>query len=388
MTNTFRTSLIVLICSCLAISIGCTTPPPSGNTNENVNENDNSAPSGTVITVAGNGEVGFSGDGGSAIAARIDNPMDVTIDGDGQLLIADFGNHRIRRVDLTSGTISTVAGNGLTSGEGALNSPSGVTSLSTGEFLVVGWAEHRVYRYAMDGSRSVVLGTGVDACSANGDPALPIDFTTTFPRSVDVLSDGSILMSEQGCNRVRRIRSEEVTTYAGTGEVGYSGDGAMAPLGTFHAGATNAGPSFGISLSPEDPPDELFVADTGNHVIRQVKTFTARLESFAGTGEAGFVDGTPNEAQFNNPTHVFLGRDHSVWVADTDNHAIRYIDPLRVRVSTVVGTGVAGFNGDGLPPTETQLDRPTAVWVEADGRVFIADAGNQRIRMYNSLAAP
>lgn len=339
-------------------------------------------PDGTVSTVIGTGTAGSGGDGGSAAAAQLDQPVDITLTDDGDLLIADYNRHRVRRVDLTTGLVSTVAGTGDITGDEALPFPSGVTALPDGAFMVVARDAHRVYRYASDGSRTVVAGNGVGECASDKPDTPPLETALSFPRNVDLLADGSLLVGEQGCHRVRRIRDDVIITYAGTGAAGYSGDDGPAIDGELHAGPVESGPSFGIALSPEDPPDELFIADTENHVIRQVKPFTGRIETFAGDGRPGFVDGPPDEARFNRPTHVFGGRDHSVWVVDAGNHAIRYIDPLATRVTTVAGTGSPGFNGDGLPPDETQLDTPTAVWVTVDGTVFIADAGNHRVRFY------
>lgn len=372
-------------CGVALIFSACAGPAPSDNSNgqSNANANDNVAfPADTMRTIAGTGASGFGGDGGPATSAQLNQPMDLALAADGALLIADFGNHRIRRVDLATGIITTVAGNGLAVGENALPSPTGVRPLGDGGFLAVSWSGHQVFRHSSDGSRTVVFGTGADDCTADDVAGVASEIATSYPRSVDVLSDGSLLVSEQGCNRVRRIRNETVVPYAGTGERGFSGDGASAIMAALSPGLVEEGPSFGLSLSPEDPPDELFIADTDNHVIRQVKTFTNRMETLAGTGEPGYHDAVTNLARFDTPTHVFTARDHSVWIADTGNHAIRYVDPLAVRVITVAGTGEAGFNGDGLPPTETQLRTPTAVLATPDGRVFIADGGNHRVRMY------
>lgn len=338
---------------------------------------------GTVSTVAGTGVAGQSGDGGLSRLAQIDTPMDVAATDDGRLLIADFNNHRVRQVDLATGTVTTVAGDGTPAGGGAVAGPTGVRPLADGEFLVVSWNGHRVFRYAADGTRAAVAGSGGDECSAPDDPAGPADRPMHAPRSVDVLADGSLLISEQGCHRVWRVRNDgTVTLYAGTGEAGYSGDNADAVLARLQADDVAGGPCFGLSLSPEDPPDELFIADTANHVVRVVKPFTGRIETFAGDGEAGFVDGPPEQARFNRPTHVFCARDHSVWIVDSGNHAIRYVDPLNTRVETLVGAGVAGFNGDGRAPGDTLLNNPTSVWATPEGVVFVADAGNHRVRMF------
>jgi sugar lactone lactonase YvrE len=346
--------------------------PPAGNGPSASPVDANS--DGTVSTVTGDGTGGFSGDGGGAKAARINAPMDVTI-ADDVLLIADAMNGRVRAVDLATGRISTVAA--------GLNMPVGVTPNPEGGFYVADWAEHRVYAFAGDGSRTTLLGTGDGGCQDIG--VEPTATNINSPRDTAVMIDGSVLVSEQGCHRIRRLTlSGALEEYAGVGSPGYEGDGAPAVDALLNAGSLNDGPAFGLSLSPEEPPDELFLADTENHVIRQVKVFTGRMETFAGSGVAGFQDGTPDEAQFNRPTHVFADRDHALWVVDAGNHAIRYIDPLGTRVTTVVGTGSPGFNGDRLPPRETQLRSPTAVWVDNAGRVFIADAGNHRVRLYAS----
>lgn len=337
---------------------------------------------GTVSTIAGTGDAGFGGDGGRAASALLQRPMDLALTADQELLVADFGNHRIRAVDLASGLIRTVAGTGQSAGPAALNGPSGVTALPGGGFLVAAWGEHRIYEYDAAGERSTVAGDGTALCDAGDPQAPPQQMPIAAPRSVKVMADGSRLVSEQACHRIRRITGESVRAYAGAGQPGYAGDGEPAAAALLQAAGVEGGPSLGISLSPEDPPDELFIADSANHVVRQVKVFTGRMETLAGTGEPGFADGPPDQAQFNNPTNVFSPRDHSVWVVDTGNHAIRYIDPLGTRVRTVIGTGEPGYNGDGLPPEQTQLNSPTAVWVTEDGEVFVADSGNHRIRLF------
>lgn len=364
----------------LALTAGC--PQNSGTPDAPIALN----PDGTVVTIAGTGEIGYSGDGGASVRAKLSRAADVAVDRDGRVLFADVQNHRIRCVDLSTGIIVTLAGDGSTSGTEALDSPTGITPLPSGEFLVASWGSNQVFRYAADhATRSIVIGNGLDGC--NDDFSQNAASVPLFaPRSVDVLADGSILVGEQGCSRISRVRGDgSILAYAGLGTSGYSGDGQAAVNATLHAGELAAGPSFGLSLSPEDPPDELFIADSLNHVVRVVKPFTGLIETFAGTGQAGFADGPPLAAQFNTPAHVFCARDHSLWIADTGNHVIRYIDPLRTRVLTIAGTGTAGFNGDGLPATETQLNEPLAVFVTEDRYVYVADAGNARIRRFKYL---
>ncbi len=397
---------------------GCAVPtPPAALSPVEAN------PDGTVSTIAGTGAAGFAGDDGLSTVARLNRPMALTvipanaetpmaqnvipanagilmgqnvipanagilmglalIDSE-SLLIADFNNHRVRQINLSTGVITTIAGTGQTTGDGSIHSPSGLIATRDNTFLVAAWGGHRIHEYAVDGPLLRIIGDGLATCDETQEETDLLAASFVAPRSVSVMADGSLLVSEQGCHRVRRVRSDSVVPYAGNGQAAYAGDEGPATMASIHAGSLSDGPSLGISLSPEDPPDELFIADTENHVIRQVKVFTGRMETFAGSGTPGFVDGPPEQARFNRPNHVFTATDHSLWVVDTGNHAIRFIDPLGTRVTTVAGTGEPGFNGDDLPPTETQFNGPTAVWVTPDGLVYIADAGNHRIRLFKN----
>ncbi len=336
-----------------------------------------------ISTIAGNGIAGFSGDGGPAVRAQLNQPLDVTVGPHGELVIVDFGNHRIRSISAVSGVITTIAGNGETSGPGALPYPTGVAFDSDGTFYVASWGDHYVYHYLANGDREVVAGTGSPGCGTN-DPADPLLANISSPRSVAVLPNGTRIFSEQGCQRLRQVKIDGVlSTLAGTGEAGYSGDGGRPADALFTADLdTPLVPNFGIGLSSEFIPDELYVADTGNNVVREIKLFTDRIRTLAGNGEQGYLDGAPADAMFNHPSDVFTTFDHAVWVADSGNNAIRRIDPFGISVTTVAGTGVAGFNGDGIAPTEAQLDNPSGIAVSREGEAFVADTGNNRIRRF------
>jgi len=362
---------LVSLAGALVATVGCPQMTPDG-------MDDTNGDSGAVEPVAGNGARGFAGDGGAALAAQLDGPVDVLVRPNGEVVIADAGNDRVRAVD-TSGVIRTIAG-----GEGdELSMPTGVFYDADDGFYVASWGDHTVYRYAPDGGRERVAGAGAGACAANNPGARAIDATLNLPRSVGVW-EGRLLIAEQGCHRVRQVTLADgmLSTFAGNGEAGYGGDDG--PIEDARLQALNEEPprpTFGFALSPEDPPDELYIADTANHVIREIRLFTGRIETFAGTGAAGYRDGPPSDAQFNRPAGVFTSGDHAVWVADTGNHVIRRVDPLGTAVTTVAGTGAAGFNGDRRPALETQLNNPTGVFV-ADGYVYIADTGNHCVRRF------
>ncbi len=333
-----------------------------------------------IVTMAGTGEAGFSGEGGPASAAQLNSPVDIVMSPSGEIVVVDFENHRVRSINPDTGAITTLAGSGETSGEDALFHPTSAAFADDGSLYVAAWSEHRVYRYPETSSRDVVAGTGTPHCLTSDPGTLAAVSTLCFPSSVGLLGDGTLVFSEQGCNRIRMVGSAGfLGTLAGTGGAGYEGDNGPAENALFNPGSPTS-PGFGIAVSPEDPPDELFIADTDNHVIREVNLLTGMISTYAGTAAPGFSDGAPSEAMFNRPTHVFVSSDHAVWVVDSGNHAIRRIDPLGVRVETIAGTGSAGYNGDDLPASQAQLNNPGGIFVTDQGDVYIADTGNNRIR--------
>ena len=336
----------------------------------------NGAPeAGRIGTYAGTGKAGFSGDGGAAGRAQLHTPVGVAPGPGGGLVVVDFGNHRIRAIAPDTEAITTLEGDG----SGSLLFPTDI-AFAGGDFYVTSWGSHQVFRYR-GGKRAAAAGTGQQGCSESGGNAG--DAAISRPRAVGLLADGTLLIAEQGCRRLLALSpSGELSPWAGTGAAGYGGDDGPAAEATFGATDPRDGlvPGFGFALSPENPPDELYVADTGNHVIREINLFSGTIRTFAGTGEPGFADGPPRSATFNRPAAVFVSEDHTVWVADTGNHAIRRIDPLQIEVATVAGTGRAGYNGDGIPALEARLDHPAGVYVTGDGVIYIADSGNHRIR--------
>jgi sugar lactone lactonase YvrE len=164
----------------------------------------------------------------------------------------------------------------------------------------------------------------------------------------------------------------------------YVGDGGPAKDALFHVDETPVAANFGIALSRENPPARLYVADSGNHCIRAVHLLESppTIELVAGTPtRPGFRDGPAREAMFNFPTNVVVDAAGRVYVSDTKNSAIRRIDAATGEVTTIAGTGVAGFNGDNRPATDAKLNRPHGVAIHPDGRIFIADTDNNRVRV-------
>ena len=328
---------------------------------------------GVITTVAGTGRSGFSGDGGPAPAARLFFPAGVAVDGAGNLFIADQGNYRIRKVD-TAGVITTVAGTGTRgfSGDGGpaadatLTQPFGVAVDGAGNLFFADEGNHRIRKVDAAGVITTVAGTGE---RGDGGPAVnaPLD------RPSDVAADGAgnLFIADTWNQRIRKVDTAGViTTVAGTGTRGFSGDGGPAAAARLnHPG--------GVAV---DGADNLFIADWGARRIRKVDT-AGVITTVAGTGRSGFSgDGGPaTTARLNCPCGVAVDGAGNLFIADEGTHRIRKVDAAGV-ITTVAGTGTSGFSGDGGPAVNAHLDRPSDVAVDGAGNLFIADQGNYRIR--------
>ena len=339
-----------------------------------------------IETVAGSGATGagngaFSGDGGAATAARLHAPAGVALDSAGNFYIADVDNNRIRRVDAASGNISTVAGTGTGSfsGDGgaatsaALSGPYRVAVDSADNFLIADWGNHRIRRVdAASGNISTVAGTGTGSFSGDGGAATSA--ALNGPGGVAVDSADNIFIADINNHRIRRVAATggTISTVAGTGSSGVSGDGAA---------ATSAQLSQPYDVAV-DSAGNFYIADRVNSRIRRVDAASGNISTFAGDGSRGFGgDGAAaTSAQIDFPRGVALDSAGNLFIADTVNDAIRRVDATTGNISTVAGTTTFGFSGDGGMATAAMLATPAGVAVASDGRIYIADTGNHRIR--------
>ena len=332
--------------------------------------------SGTITTIAGDGTRGFGGDGGPASAAQLRFPSGVALDGAGNIYIADTDNHRIRRVD-TSGTITTIAGDGTFGfgGDGGpasaarLNSPDGVAVDGAGNIYIADHGNNRIRRVDTSGTITTVAGDGTSGFGGDGGPATTAQLN--FPRGVALDGAGNVYIADTDNHRIRRVdTSGTITTIAGDGTFGFGGDGGP---------ATTAQLNFprGVAL---DGAGNVYIADTDNHRIRRVDT-SGTITTIAGDGTRGFGgDGGPaSAAQLNSPRGVALDGAGNVYIADTDNHRIRRVDTSGT-ITTIAGDGTFGFGGDGGPASAAQLNSPRGVALDGAGNVYIADTSNHRIR--------
>ncbi len=385
---------------------------------------------GDISTVAGNGRVGFSGDGDKAVAARLNSPRNVAVDGSGNLYIADFNNHRIRKVD-TAGDISTVAGNGTVGFDGdggaaleaQLNSARGVAPDGSGNLYIADSGNHRIRKVDTAGDISTVAGTGTAGFSGDNNPAVQAQLDSPYDVAVD--GSGNLYIADRRNNRIRKIDTDgDISTVAGTGRSQYGGDNDLAveaPVnfpsgvaldgdGNLYIADTNnhrirkvdasgiittvaggsigdGGPATQAQLDfarglALDGSDNLYIADTSHNRIRKVDA-EGIITTFAGTGQFGYGgDNDPAlEAQLRSPQGVALDGSGNLYIADTKNHRIRRVDAATENITRVAGRGTSGgYSGDGGPATAAKLDGPLSVALDGSGNLYIADTDNHRIR--------
>ena len=336
--------------------------------------------SGTITTVAGTGSgaVGPGADGESATAAAIDHPRGLAIVGGGGFLLAEPFRNTVRRAS-SDGRIFRAAGTGERgySGDGGpavqarLDLVHGVALAGDGGFFLADTGNNRIRRVWPDGTITTVAGTGVPGFSGDGGPAAAARINA--PRGLAALPDGGLLIPDSSNHRIRRVwPSGTITTVAGTGVPGFAGDGGP---------ATGAKLDLPFGVAPLADGGFL-VVDAANHRIRRIWP-KGTITTVAGSGVPGFGgDGGPAvSAGLNSPHAVAALPGHGFLIADTVNHRIRRVWPDGT-ITTVVGTGVPGFSGDGVDPRETELNLPKALAVLTDVSGFlVADAANNRVRL-------
>ena len=383
------------------------------------------AATGLISTVAGSGPWGSAGDGGPAVNARLRSPQDVVVNSQGDLFIADGGG-RIRRVSAATGLISTAfvsnflspfrltlnvegklvapqggyiyivnpatgtfirtVGNGLMgfSGDGGpaihgtLINPSSVVADAAGNIFILDPWHSRVRKVDPTGFITSYAGGG-----SGGDGVPAVASALHYPSAVAATPDGDLLIAEMAdcegdlglgnAHKVRKVDAASglIETVAGTGTGGYNGDGIPAATASLNF-------PWGMAT---DAAGNIFIADAGNFRIRRVDAATGLISTVAGDGTLEFDgDGQPaTQAALGGPADVDIAMNGDLFIAEEWNHRVRKVDFLTGLISTIAGTGVAGNTGDGGPATSALLDRPVALALSDDGRLFIGDAA-ARIR--------
>jgi len=282
---------------------------------------------GTINIFAGTGTAGFSGDNGSAIAAKMAGPYGLAIDYAGNIYFSDEGNSRIRKID-TSGIITTIAGTG-------------------------------VFGY-------------------NGDNMAATNAELNGPGGIAVDHLGNIYVADYFNNRVREINASGIiTTIAGTSVAGYNGDGISATSAELNT-------PCGVAL---DQTDNLYVSDAGNSRIRKIDT-SGIISTIAGSSTGGYSgdNGPATAAKLRTPIGVYADGFGNVYIGDTYNNVVRKVNATGI-ITTVAGDGTAGYSGDGGLATLAELNGPAGIITDSIGDLYIADEGNNRVRFVTSILA-
>lgn len=334
-----------------------------------------------IYTIAGNGSPGYSGNGMPATSGHCEfnNPAGLVIDKDGNIYIVDSGNNVIRMIN-TSGIISVFAGiymspYGGYSGDGGpatdaeINSPGGVCIDATGDIFIADYDNNAIREVNTSGIISTVAGSGFRGYSGDGGPATAAELHQ--PEGVFVDKYRNIFISDFRNFRIREVNTSGIiSTIVGIGIEGYSGDGGP---------ATAAEINYCYSLCI-DSLGSIITMDGPNNRIREVNT-SGIISTIAGTGYGGFSgDGGPaTAAEIYYPTSVCFDASGNIIFSDGENYRIRKIDKTGI-ITTIAGIGQYGFAGDGGPATAAEVDGPWGIYPDSYGNICFADAGNEVVR--------
>jgi hypothetical protein len=336
---------------------------------------------GVISTVAGNHTAGYTGDGAAATSGELHTPSRVAVDSAGNIYIADSANNAVRKVTASTGFISTLAGTGTAgfSGDGGtatsakLSDPNGVSVDGAGNVYIADYSNNRVRKITVStGIIATVAGNGTQGYSGDGGQATSAELYTPGGATPD--GAGNLYISDAQNNRVRKVSlaTGVITTVAGTGTGGYSGDGGL---------ATSAKLSAPVSVA-FDSAGNFYVADYENNVVRKVTIATGFITTVAGTGTGGYSgDGGPaTSAKLFLPCGIALDSAGNLYIADSTNNRIRKVDSGTGYISTVAGTGTAGYTGNSGAATGAKLSVPNDVALAGAGSLSIADSSNNVIR--------
>ncbi len=334
----------------------------------------------------------FNGDGKPLRDSNLYSPLDIAFAPDNAAWVIDWNNHRIRRVQ--DGKFKTVIGNFVGDGDAALadltpdgapalscnlNHPTDLQFLPDGSLIFAAWHNHKIRHLDWQSEREWVMAGRAYGFAGDGGPFA--DSILNQPKAIVLAPDGSLFILDQRNERIRKVdaKTQQIATVVGTGVKGFSGDGgdpAQAQLNFEYGDAPQ--PSGSIKL---DSQGRLYIADSLNNRVRRVDFTANTIETIIGTGEAGFSgdNGPGLSAQLNNPRDLEFGPDGRLYIADTENYRIRAFDLTTGIITTVAGTGKLGAGAELQPATQMDLNRPFGIGLDKQGNLYIADTMNNRV---------
>lgn len=330
----------------------------------------------TIVTIAGNGTLGYSGDGGPATTATLRYPWCLTIDAQSNIYFTDCSNSCVRKID-TAGIITTVAGTGVSgsSGDGGpataakFNGPTGIAVDKFGNIYIAENAGHRIRKINSSGIISTYAGTGISGYSGDGGAATNAQINNATEIAVDTF--GNVYFPDQTENVIRSINTAGIiNTIVGTGVGGYSGDGGAATLAQIQKPNDVFVDYYG----------NIFFTEYTNNTVRKVNT-SGIVNTIAGMGTSGFSGdgGAATSALLFHPAGIDVNAAGDVFICDQDNNRVRKISVSGI-ITTIAGTGIGGYSGDNGPATAAQVKRPNKLIHDLDGNIIIADIDNDRVR--------
>lgn len=339
-----------------------------------------------ITTIAGNHIAGYSGNNGPATAAALYTPNQLTVDAVGNVYIAETRNHVVRKIS-TSGIITVVAGNNTAgyAGDGgpataaSLDRPSAVCYDISNEKLYISELGNNCVR-VVDPAGNIATYAGNTVSGYGGDGGPATSAALFGPYSIVTDKTGNLYIADAENQRVRKVdMSGNISTVAGKGVVGYSGDGGQ---------ATNAELKFPIDVAL-DKSGNLYIADINSNVIRKVDG-AGVISTIAGKGVAGYTgDGkAATSATLRDPYAVCVDTSGNIFITDNSNQVIRMVDHVTGIITTIAGDGVAGYSGDGGPATAAEMQNTGGIKADTAGNIFIADYGNNVIRKVSTKLLP
>jgi len=340
-------------------------------------------PGSTISRIGGTYTQGFSGDGGPATSAKLSLPRGITVDSANNIYFCDTGNERVRRIDAVSQIITTVAGNGVSAfgGDGGpatsanLSSPTGVVADSAGNIYIAD-TNNQCIRYVnmITGTINTVAGRP-RIPGYSGDKSFATFALLNSPSHMAFdPSVGYYYFADDGNSRIRYVNAATkiIFTAAGNGSPFTTGDGGPAINAVFGS----------ITSVAIDPSQNIYVSDGLGNAIRRIDAVTSTITTVVGTGVGGFSgDGLLGTlAKISSPQTVLTDLSANLYFTDTNNHRVRRWNAQTSIVSTLAGTGTAGYNGDLISSVNAQLNFPKALARTTDGALYVGDTANFRIR--------
>ena len=336
-----------------------------------------------ITTIAGNGTMGYTGNGGYATQAELHYPVGIFIDSNAYIYIADAGNNCIRKIN-TTGIITTIAGNGIAgySGDGGqatnaeLSDTPGIAFDAAGNLYITDAYNNVIRKVNTQGIINTVVGNGTQGYSGDGGQAINAELWAPGQIAFDTL--GNLFFSDIFNNIIRKVNTTGIiSTVVGNGTAGYSGDGGIATSAELNQPG-------GIVF---DKFNNLYIA-CGN-AVRKVNISTGIISTIAGTGTQGYSGdgGQATAAELYAPDFITLDNLGNLYISDAGNSVIRKVNVSTGIITTIAGNGTQGYSGDGGPPLAAEFNGQAGLAFDTHNNLYVSDDSNQRIRKISNASS-